>query len=217
MIKDSMFDISTLKSKRRYEVNKGNKNFEVHVIDPTEYVNELFCIQKQAWDAYPKKYRPKLNKESFLNNVLNQWKKKPVYGAFDKKDGKLCGYAVMEIEKSYAEFSVLKSIPECEKKGINAAIIYKIICDFNPYYNSGYYICDGERNISHEMAFQDYLEKYFGFRKAYCRLHVKYRPSIKIAVYILYPFRKILKIFDRNALLHNAISILFMEQLRRTF
>ena len=41
IIKDTPFDISALKAKRRYEINKGVKNFEAIVIDPTNYGEEL--------------------------------------------------------------------------------------------------------------------------------------------------------------------------------
>lgn len=31
VIKDTPFDVNTLRSKRRYEINKGIKNFEIHI------------------------------------------------------------------------------------------------------------------------------------------------------------------------------------------
>ena len=47
--------------------------------------------------------------------------------------------------------------------------------EFSQKIGKNFYICDGERNILHETSFQNYLEKYFGFRKAYCKLNLKYR------------------------------------------
>ena len=41
VIKDDSFDISSLKSKRRYEINKGKKNFTVKRINPMEYEDEI--------------------------------------------------------------------------------------------------------------------------------------------------------------------------------
>ena len=41
VIKESPFDISTLKAKRRYEINKGIKNFRVVEINPFEYKEDL--------------------------------------------------------------------------------------------------------------------------------------------------------------------------------
>ena len=34
VIKDKEFDLSALKSNYRYKINKGNKNFDVRVINP---------------------------------------------------------------------------------------------------------------------------------------------------------------------------------------
>ncbi len=51
LIKDTPFDISTLKSKRRYEINKGNRNFKVRRIDPLKYVNQLFNVQWHVFEV----------------------------------------------------------------------------------------------------------------------------------------------------------------------
>ena len=62
-IKDEPFDISKINSKKRCEINKAKKNFDVHVIDPTEYVDEIAEVQKNAWKNYPEAYRPDINIE----------------------------------------------------------------------------------------------------------------------------------------------------------
>ena len=74
VIKDTPFDIAALKSKRRYEVNKGTKNFVIRVITPCEYKEQLYCIQIAAFSAYPKKYRPLVDKDKFLNGI-DAWEK----------------------------------------------------------------------------------------------------------------------------------------------
>lgn len=76
-----------------------------------------------------------------------------------------------------------------------------------------FYICDGLRSILHETAFQDYLEKYFGFRKDYCKLEIKYRFPINIVVQLLFPFRKYI---GRKSRLTGQISgILMIEEIRK--
>ena len=80
----------------------------------------------------------------------------------------------------------------------------------------GKYICDGARSISHETNFQDYLEKYFGFRKAYCKLHIAYNPRVKWIVKMLFPFRKMLHRFDQIGFVHQINSVLYMEELCRS-
>lgn len=69
-------------------------------------------------------------------------------------------------------------------------MVAAVVEDYNDRLGKNFYINDGARSISHETNFQDYLEKYFGFRKAYCKLHVAYNRRIKLVVKVLFPFRK---------------------------
>lgn len=46
VIKDTPFNIATLKAKRRYEINKGKKNFEVRRINPSEYVEDYIMYRR---------------------------------------------------------------------------------------------------------------------------------------------------------------------------
>ena len=56
-IKDTPFDITALKSKRRYEINRGKKYFEVKKIDPVVFKEELFSVTVAAYSGWPEKYR----------------------------------------------------------------------------------------------------------------------------------------------------------------
>lgn len=216
VIKDGPFDIMDLKSKRRYEINKGIKNFDVKVINPEQYEEEMYSIQVAAYSAYPKKYRPKIDKNSFIDSLAN-WGQYTVLGAFYRKTNEMVGYAYFEWESdNYIGFKVLKTNPEYEKYSINAALVEKILSYLSNFLESGGIICDGSRNISHETKFQDYLEKYFGFRKAYCKLHVAYNPRIKWLIKLLYPVRRVLLKFDEVGIIHQANSILYMEELVRS-
>lgn len=210
-IKDTPFDINELKAKRRYEINKGKKNFEVKRINPAEFKEELYSIQIKALEAYPKKYRPKLEKNSFISQIDN-WEY-IVMGAFYRETNVLCGYALLKNNGRSIDFSVLKVMPDFEKAGINAAIVGKICVEFDEELRNGIYINDGSRPVLHETNFQDYLIKYFGFRKAYCRLHIKYRFPINLVIKMLYPIRRILK--SKTPLLNKLYSVLMMEQYRR--
>lgn len=60
VIKDTPFDIHVLKAKRRYEINKGLKNFDVRIINANDYAKELYKITKSAYLQYPDKYRPSI-------------------------------------------------------------------------------------------------------------------------------------------------------------
>lgn len=217
VIKDTPFDVSELKAKRRYEINKGLKNFDVKIVDPLLYEKELCNVHEAALEGYPLKYRPRFDENVFRKTIREEWHDKMIYAGFEKETGKMCGYALLSMHESYISFNVLKTVPQYEKHAINAAIVHKILTDTDGLFarKQLFYICDGERNISHETGFQDYLEKYFGFRKAYCVLHVSYRPLVSFAVTLLYPFRRWLRFLDKNGFVHNIISVLHMEELKR--
>ncbi len=189
VIKDDAYDISRLKAKRRYEITKARKSFEVRKINPSEFAEELYEVQIAAFGAYPEKYRPSVDHKAFTKGVVN-WNGL-CFGAFLKDENsyntsELCGYSYLTIQGRCINLSVQKTKPEYESRGINAALVDGILQYFENELNGNCYICDGSRSISHETAFQDYLEKYFGFRKAYCRLRIVYRPSLGWLIKILY-------------------------------
>lgn len=215
VIKNEPFDIMALKSKRRYEINKGNKNFEIRKIDSRSYVQELFDIRFKNLETYPEKYRVTVDTESWYREVEKFSDSYTLFGAFSRETGALCGYACVMVHGKCANLVEVKVFPECEKLAIHAAIVYGVLVEFEEFLENSGYICDGARNINHETKYQDYLEKYFGFHKAYCKLHIVYNPKIGWIVKILYPFRNLLKKLDNVKMLHLVNSVLTMEEFAR--
>ena len=214
VIKDTLFDINALKAKRRWVINKGAKIFDVHIIKPMDYKEELYNVQVAAFSAYPKKYRPKVEKNKFMASI-DRLESKVVLGAFYRETNQLVGYSYLTQEAQCVYLNVLKSMPEYEKYQINAALVNGILQVFDPLLKNGGYICDGEKSILHETAFRDYLEKYFGFRKAYCKLHIIYNPKLKWLIRLIYPIRRVLLGFDGFGLIHALNSVLKMEEIVR--
>ena len=214
VIKDSPFDINELKAKRRYEVNKGIKNFDVTEIDCKNFKEEIYAVQMAARRVYSEHITNKKSKEKLFYDIENKWDYYKSYGAIYKETGEFCGYALLRKDGKYINYALQYAKPEFEKYGVNAALVNKILEDHKEFLLSGGYICDGSRTIHHESAFQDYLQKYFGFRKAYCRLHVKYKTGFGIFVSILYPFRNILK-KSGNGKIKKVSSVLTMEEVVR--
>lgn len=215
VIKDTPFNISELKAKRRYEINKGIKNFEVKQIDPCKFKEELYCVQVAAFSAYPKKYRPTVDKDVFIKGIDN-WKEHTVFGAFFRESNELCGYALLSQNgERWVGFNVQKTNPEYEKYALNAALVEKVVSHYQDFLTYGGVICDGARSINHETAFQNYLEKYFGFRKAYCHLNIQYNPKIKWLIGFLFPLRKALTAFDGIGIFHSVNSVLKKEEICR--
>lgn len=217
VIKDTPFDIDALKSKRRYEIRKGNRNFDVRRIDPMEHLDELLNIQIKAFSAYPESYRPTgLNMDNLTRDV-EEWEKSngDVFGTFRRETGELCGYSVLIPRKKEIQFKIEKTDPATEREGVNAATVNGILEYYRDDLENGKYICDGERPMYHETHFQDYLIKYFGFRKAYCKLNIVYRPGVSAAVKVLFPFRKLIMKLDGSSAFHKVNGVLKMEAIAR--
>lgn len=216
VIKDTPFDINELKSKRRYEINKGNKNFTVRIINPGDFTDRIIEIANRAYATYPEAYRPQIDHEHFASAINNSWAVNYVtYGAFSKEDGSLCGYTNLICTDRYVNLCELKAIPNQEKLGVNAAMLCSILNDNEQFLAMGGYICDGARSIQHETHFQEYLEKYFEFRKAYCKLHLAYKCPLNVLISILYPLRKMLYRITNLKIVRKVNIVLRMEEIVR--
>lgn len=215
IIQDRPFDLAEIKAKRRYEINKGLKNFHIlRISDPNEYASQLFEIAHDAYLDYPDSYRPEINREGFIKSIQN-WNTFDLYGAFTNDTNDLVAFAMLIPHEDYSDFAMMKAMRIHEKAGVNAALIFGVLEGYKDRFVNGYYICDGARSINHESAFQDYLEKYFLFRKAYCSLKIEYSRQIRYYVRILYPFRKLLIKMDKIGAFHQINSILKMEEIAR--
>ena len=215
VIKDTPFDINSLKSNRRYKITKGNRYFKViRLVRPSDYLDELYDVQVAAFSAYPEKYRPTVDYDKFAKAVFS-WEREGamVYAAISRESGRICGYSQLTICDNVIHLNVLKACPESEKFQINAAIVNGILCENSEKLKCGMYICDGARNVYHETLFQDYLEKYFGFRKAYCKLHIKLNPLFKPMIMVLYCFRKIFFRLDDFGFVHKMNGVFSMMEM----
>ncbi len=212
LIKDEPLELASMKAKRRYEITKGERHFEVRRIEARDYADELYRVTVAAYAAWPEKYRPRVDEAAFKAGV-ESWEERVLLAAFERESGRFAGYAgLIEAEDNVA-FSVLRTDPADEKAGVNAALVAGVLRLYGERLSPSFYVCDGERAIRHETAFQDYLEKYFGFRKAYCRLRVRYRPGFGPIVRLLYPFRALFR--GRTNLSSQIAGVMKMEQIRR--
>ena len=184
-IKDSDFDINNIKAKRRYEINKGLKNFRTERINPIQYSEEIYRVYCDSLKGYKKGTFKKIPKEIFIQSLIENSEKGKDYvnffGVFEIETNKMCGYSDVYKRGKYIPISSLKTIPEYERKGVTFSLVHGII-DF----------------FKDDTNFQDFLIKYFDFRKAYCRLHIEYRKPVKYIVKVLFPFRKVIKNIQNN-------------------
>lgn len=217
-IKDNPLDLSQLKYKKRWTINQGLKNVDVRLICPAEYAQELAEVNIAARLGYGEIFDTAEEKSQLVRGFLTSdydSKKIEFIGAFLKENGLLIGYGIYEIYSDWVSQSVIKTNPEYLKCNVNAAMVYFAVNRYMSNQFSVKYISNGSKNISHETNYHEYLMKYFGFRKAYCRLHIYYRPLMRIMVKILFPIRRLLYEKKSNRFMNNVASILYMEEICR--
>ena len=214
MIKDKPFDIMDTKKNYRRKIRKGLDNFDIRVIDPAQYAEDLYQVELEAIASYPAKTRLKLDHDQFVAELSNR-RDGVTLAAFNKEDNSIAGYCYDIVRDGYIFASEQTAKPSQEIKHLNAALMYSELDYFKRELAEGIYIVSGERSIFHQTNFQDYQEKYFGFRKAYCRLHILYRPAVKPIIDCLYIMRGIFKYLDGFKLFYKINCVLKMEEIAR--
>ena len=218
IIKDTPFDIMSLKSNRRSLITRGLKRVDVKVIIPADYAEQMSNILVKEWKYYDDSYeegndRQKLT-DDFEKLTTKNLGNAEYLGAFLKDTDAMIGYAIYNLFDDWIEYSVVKTDPEYLNTQVNAALAYFGV---ERYMRPGIkYIHGGWRTMIHESNYQEYLMKNFGFRKAYCKLHIQYRPLMNLAVNVLYPLRGMIKKV-KNKWIYTVWCALQQEEIRRTF
>lgn len=210
-ILDRLFDMASLKAKRRYVVRKRVSNFDVRVVDPRDYSEEIADVAVAAVAAY----------EGVSGaDDLDTWGRKAegwtgtVFGAFPKDGGLMAAWAQLNDHGSYADFMSMKADSDQERLEVNAALVKCVVDHYSERLERDFYICDGECSVLYLTAFRDYLEKYFGFRKAYCTLNLRFRFPVNVIAACLRPFRKRIK-RQGSALQRQVWGVLQMDSIAR--
>lgn len=211
IICDAPFDLNKLSKKSRKNIRKSLDNCDVKKIEVREFLDELWCVFQEASKRY-KNYTVSMTKDDYCQDQLSKPDNCEFWAGFDKESGKMIGYKVVTVYDEWADFTISKYSTDYLKLRVSDALNYVTL---NYYLNEQHknYVSNGSRSIVHETNVQDYYEEHFNFRKAFCKLCIKYRFPFNIAVKILYPFRRIIMRFNKGKL-HNIASLLYMEELR---
>ncbi len=189
MIKDSKEDLSEYSSKMRNSINRGNRHFHAKIINKTTLRSEGYELYIKALNRYQIKQSPYSEKEfqAQLDQLftIGEWE---FWGVYSNDSGKLAGYSMNWIYDKSCEYKTIKLDPAFLKDYSG----YLLIHEMNKFYlnEKGFrYVNDGSRSLLHESNIQEFLEKKFLFRKAFCELNIRYSPVVSIAVKGLYPWR----------------------------
>lgn len=216
-LRDKPIDLSEFDTKQRYRIRQGLKNADYVRIMPSDQslIEQTWDVAVAAFAKYPAKYRPRLERTSFLATIAEQVQAMECWGCIDHDTQRLVGYAFCLVVGDIISLQVVKVDPAYLKREINAGLAYSI-CE--EYLNRRGMCCvsDGERNIRHETQYQQFLVRVLGFHYAYCHLNVVYNPLVGFAVKILYPFRKIIQsLGNHSKLIYNLYSLLRQEEICR--
>lgn len=216
-IKDTNYDLTILPSKKKYNINKGRKCFAIKLIKPTDFSHELAEVCEDAFKGYSDIYNIKFSLSDCIDEIESgKWDKSFVFAAFSNQNNKLCGFYRVGVKGKAIELIQLKVIREYEKLRINYALVDGVLTYFSEQLKSGYYITNGCRNLYHKTGFNELLCENFGFRKAYCNLHIVYRPIVNIGIQIMYLFRRYINsISNKSPFLYKISAILEMERIAR--
>ena len=207
LVLDKKMDLSDYSSNTRNQISNGLKNFKIRKISVDEMLDNSYVIYKTASLLYNSKNKIKSLKQ-FNSDLLPSF---DYWGVFHNSS--LIGFAQNRVFDDCCDYSTIKISPIYAKKYPFYALFYTM----NNYYlidKELKYVTDGTRSISHQTNIQNFLMHKFKFRKAYCYLHVRYRPLFGLLVSCLFPFRKLLSIFNFS-FFRNINSILLQEKIRK--
>ena len=179
------------------------------MINPNDYLEDLYEVYEAAF----KGYEHADNKNSFKQfriNCLKEFEEDVDFWAgFSCEDNKLIGYMTIKKFSDCVESCTAKYHPDYLKYRISDAIHYVILNEYLNVQNKKY-IFSGSRNINHITKAQEYKIENFKFRKAYCKLHVIYKPVLGIIIKIVYPFRKYIQKIDKSVIVHQIVVFLLL-------
>ena len=197
VIKDSFGGMEELSSNERNKIRRSNQVFDYKLVDIETVRQKAYPILKETFDDYQIAER-KMN-EAVFNQYLDNCSKEnfDFWGAFDVETHELVGFCTVRLFENSCEYGLIGFLPKYKH---NASYpYYGFFFKMNEYYlgNQKFkYVSDGSRSITEHSNIQPFLEQNFKFRKAYCKLKIRYKWWFGAIVRILLPFRKL--IWNRN-------------------
>ena len=197
VIKDSFGGMDEHSQNERKKLRHAFRNFDFQIVDIDLVRKKAYPILKATFVDYNVTDRA-INEAVFAEYLDNCSKENfDFWGAFDVETHELVGFCAVRVFDYSCEYGLIGFEPKYKH---NASYpYYGFFYKMNEYYldNKKFrYVVDGARSITEHSDIQLFLEKNFKFRKAYCKLKIKYKWWFGIAVRVLLPFRKL--IWNRN-------------------
>ncbi len=204
LIKDRYEGLDELSGNTRKKVRRSLEKLEFRKVN-NYFIKSLgYPILKASFEDYPVKDR--IMTQQIFETYMDECSKKEFdyWGIFDFDDDRFIGFFTVMLWDDACEYGLVAVLPEYKRKN-TAYPYYGLFHTMNQYYlqEKGLrYVTDGSRSITEHSNIQTFLEEKFHFRKSYCHLSVHYKWWMKIAVNVLYPFRKTIPLPRIKAILN---------------
>jgi len=202
VIKDTFQGLDDFSSNERNKIRRSVKALTFKKVSIDLLKSEGWNILKATYEDYAVSDRT-MDETVFLD-YLSACEKQDFdfWGIFDQEQ--LIGFCTVWLwTPDSCEYGLIGILPVYKHN--NTYPYYGLFYKMNEYYlgeKKYYYVADGARSITEHSHIQDFLIQNFGFRKAYCQLAVHYQWWMKMAVKMLYPFRKIITLPRIKAILN---------------
>ncbi len=213
LIKDAPFDEESLSKSSRKHIRQSFKKCRVEMIDPRKHLDELYRVYEEAYARYQNADN-KVDYDCFVQGCMEDNSDTEYWAGYEIESGRMIGYVTVIVSEEFVETSTAKFSTEYMKLRVSDAL-YATILKYYLNEKSKKYVTSGQRSINHITESQTYKTDTFGFRKAYCKVHIKYNPKYAWIIRIVYPMRRIISKFDRITLVHQVCGVLRLEEIVR--
>lgn len=193
IIKDSYSESEYSKKIRKY-IEKANAKFYIRIISRKRILEQGYEVYLRAHDHYKIDDGFKFSRKNFLDEIFGMDEKEyEFWGCIDKETDILQAYCICHIHDGICWFKYSRANPEFLPKYYP---MYGMYDARHKYYLQDIklkYVLTSARSITGHSNIQNFLIEKFGYRKAYCRLKIFYKPWLKLAVNIAYPFRSLIQ------------------------
>ena len=202
-IKDHFYGFEELTSRVRNKVRHAFSHFDYQPISFETMWNQTYPIVAETFADYP--VHDRTMNQAVYEQYLTHCKERSFdyWGIFDKTNNEMVGFCAVNLWGDCCEYGVTGIRSQYKHSGYYP--YYGLYHYLNEYYLGKQhfkYVSDSARSITEHSQIHDFLIQNFNFRKAYCQLEVHYRWWMKLAVNVLYPFRKIITLPRIRAILN---------------
>lgn len=193
VIKDQFGGMEELSKKVRTKVRKALKTYEIRKATLDDLLRYGADIYYNAFAKYKGKCVP--DSKEKLESRFRMVAENDDYDAwimFRIEDKVPVGWSITHIYENMCEYETVK---------VDAAFLdstypsYGLFFTMNQHYLSERnlsYVHAGWRSVTQHSNIQSFLIDQFDFRKAYCKMNMRYKFPLNVAVSLLFPIRKIL-------------------------